>query len=158
MPQTSTTAAAFEIKTVPPTLFYYLQPEKPLAELVGTLRSMATGLYVSLAKSGGTVDGPLQLILLGDVQAGKGGVSVQLGTPVRGAIPSTGKFRVRTTKSFKCAAQSFEGSGPALETALAQLNTAVQAAGHESTGEAHIVFAESDNTGTLRLELQIGIR
>jgi hypothetical protein len=77
---------------------------------------------------------------------------------VRGPTRGGGKFNVRTTDAFKCAAQHFEGSRDALPTALAQLAESVQAAPHELTGESRIVIPQGDNNETFTAELQIGIR
>lgn len=153
-----TASAAFTIKTVEPMSLYYLQWSKPLPELLDSLRGTLISLYVSLAKSGGTVDGPLQIILSGDPRGQEEGVSVQLGSPVRGSTRGSGKFSVRATEPFKCATQRFEGSPDALQTALLQLAGSVQAAQHELTGETRIVIPQSDNKGAFSAELQIGIR
>ncbi|CAA0107685.1 Uncharacterised protein [Halioglobus japonicus] len=149
--------AAFEIKTVPPMSLYYMQSTKPLDETMAALRGTLIKLYVSLAKSGGSADGPLQIILTGDPRS-EAGVDVELGAPFRGSTGGSGRFRVRTTESFKCASQSFEGEGEAVAAALAQLAEAVKAAQHEFTGETRIVVPQSNSADTLRVELQIGIR
>jgi hypothetical protein len=152
-------STAFEIKTIEPMTLFYLKWSKPLPELVDSLQGTLISLYVSLVKSGGTVDGPLQIILSGDPgRDAAEGISVQLGSPVRGSTRGSGKFSVRTTESFKCAAQHFEGPRDTLRTALAQLAESVQAAQHELTGEARIVIPQSDNNGKFAAELQIGIR
>jgi tetratricopeptide (TPR) repeat protein len=148
----------FEIKTVPPMSLYYLQSKKPLAELMESWRAIVIGLYVSLAKSGGSVDGPLHIILLGGQQDAERGSSVQVGSPVRGLNPGGSKFKVRTTEPFKCASLAFEGEGDALSAALEQLAAAVQAAQHELTGELRIVIPQAEDSGVLRAELQLGIR
>lgn len=152
----------FEIKTVPVMSLYYRESGKPLAELVGSLRATVISLYVSLAKSGGTVDGPLQIILLRGQAEPKEDSSVQVGSPVRGSARGSAKFSVRTTDAFKCAAQPFVGSGDALRAALAQLAASVQAAQHELTGEVRIVIPQGASPGSnpaaLTAELQVGIR
>lgn len=150
--------SAFEIKTIPAMSLYYVQPNKPLAELVVSLQGTVIGLYLNLAKSGGSADGPLQIILSGDTRGQEEGGAVQLAAPFRGAASGRGKFRVRTTAPFKCASQHFEGSGDALGTALAQLAESVRAAQHKFTGETRIVIPQSDSADTLKVELQIGIR
>lgn len=150
-------SVAFEIKTIEPITLYYMQWRKPLPDLVDSLRGTLISLYVSLVKSGGVVDGPLQIILSGDLVRDEE-ISVQLGSPVRGPTRGSGKFSVRTTESFKCAAQRFEGPPASLRSALAQLAASVVAAHHEPTGEARIVIPQSDNDETLTAELQIGIR
>jgi hypothetical protein len=52
----------------------------------------------------------------------------------------------------------FEGEAEALGPALADLADAAVAAQQQLTGETRIVIPQGDNTGALRLELQIGIR
>jgi tetratricopeptide (TPR) repeat protein len=150
-------SSAFEIKTIAPMSLYYMQSGKPIAELLGSLRGTAISLYVSLAKSGGNADGPLQVILSGDPQGLEEDVTTQVGAPFAGAASGSGKFSVRTTEPFKCASQMFEGEGDALGKALAQLAESVQGAQHEFTGEMRIVIPPGDSGGTLKLELQLGI-
>ncbi len=153
----SPVSSAFEVKTVPPMKLYYMQSEQPLETLLASLRGTVIGLYVSLAKSGGNADGPLQVILADDEQ-GQGGANVQLGAPFAGSAAGSGKFRVRTTAPFTCVSQPFEGTGEALRAALAQLADAARAAGHELSGEMRFVIPQGDGSGALKLELQIGIR
>ena len=150
-------SSAFEIKTIAPMSLYYMQSSKPVAELLGSLRGTAISLYVSLAKSGGNADGPLQVILSGDSQALEGDVTTQIGAPFAGAASGSGKFSVRTTEPFKCASQMFEGEGDGLGKALAQLAESVQGAQHEFTGEMRIVIPLGDSGDALKLELQLGI-
>jgi tetratricopeptide (TPR) repeat protein len=154
---TAVVSNAFEIKTIAPMSLYYMQSGKPIAELLGSLRGTAISLYVSLAKSGGNADGPLQVILSGDPQGLEEDVTTQVGAPFAGAASGSGKFSVRTTEPFKCASQMFEGEGDALGKALAQLAESVQGAQHEFTGEMRIVIPPGDSGGTLKLELQLGI-
>lgn len=149
---------AFEIKTIPPMSLYYLQSGKPLQELVASLRATVISLYVSLVKSGGAVDGPLQIIVSGDLQGQEDGLTVQLGSPVRGPARGSGRFSVRTTDAFKCASQHFEGERQELRPALVRLAESVRAAQHEFTGEIRIVIPQNNNSGMLNAELQIGIR
>jgi tetratricopeptide (TPR) repeat protein len=148
----------FEIKTVPELPLYYMESSKPLEELMASLRGTVIGLYVSLAKSGGNADGPLQIILSGDPQGQGEGVSTQLGAPFAGAATGSGKYKVRTTAPFTCASKHFAGTGDALEIAVAQLAEAVRAAGHGLTGEMRFVIPQGDGGDALKLELQIGIR
>ena len=147
----------FEIKTVAPMSLYYLQSTKPLEETMASLKGTLIKLYVSLAKSGGSADGPLQIILTGDPRS-DAGVEVELGAPFRGSVSGSGRFGVRSTQPFKCASTVFEGKGEALAAALAQLAEAVQEAQLEFTGETRIVVPQGNSADTLKAELQIGIR
>ena len=149
-------ASGFEVKTVSPMSLFYLQSTKPLAELMGSLKGTVINMYVSLAKSGGSADGPLQIILLGDPR--EAGVEVQLGAPFRGSTNGSGRFRVRTTEPFKCASQTYEGPAEGMAEALAQLAESVKAAQHQFTGETRLVLPQGDGADTLKVELQVGIR
>jgi tetratricopeptide (TPR) repeat protein len=149
---------AFEIKTVPAMRLFYLPYEAPLEQLPQTLQATAISLNVSLVKSGGSADGPLQLIFAGDLARPDSGVSVEVGVPARGAVTGRGKFQVRTTEPFRCASRPFEGVGPALRLALAELAESVLAANHQLTGEARIVILQRHNAGAPRVELQLGIK
>lgn len=148
---------AFEIKTVPAMRLFYLPYDAPLAELPGTLQATAISMNVSLVKSGGTADGPLQLIFTGDLRNPASGLTVEFGIPARGTVTGRGKFKVRTTKPFRCASRQFVGVGPAMRTALAELAESAKAANHQLTGEARIVIPQSNNAGSPRVELQLGI-
>ena len=149
--------SAFEIKTVAPLSLFYMESSKPLAELLESLRGTVIAMYVSLAKSGGNADGPLQIFLTGDPAAPKEDVTVQLAAPYAGSASATGKYRVRTTAPFKCASLLFEGEGSALGATIAHLSESVKAAGHVVTGEMRIVVPQGDSAATPRLEIQIGI-
>lgn len=157
-PDAASGPPAFEVKTVPAMRLFYLPYEAPLEQLTQALRATAISLNVSLVKSGGSADGPLQLIFSGDLAQPASGITVEVGIPARGAVTGSGKFNVRTTEPFRCAFRAFEGVGPALRTALAQLAESAQAANHELTGEARIVIPQSNNSGSPRVELQLGIR
>lgn len=157
-PDTGVESGTFEIKTVPPMRLFYLPYEAPLEELAQTLQGTAISLNVSLVKSGGSADGPLQLIFAGDLAQPASGLRVQVGVPARGAVTGRGKFAVRTTEPFRCASRPFEGLGPSLRTALADLAQSVLAADHELTGEARIVIPQSNKSGALKVELQLGIK
>jgi tetratricopeptide (TPR) repeat protein len=149
---------AFEIKTVPAMRLFYLPFTAPLEELAQNLQATAISLNVSLVKSGGSADGPLHLIFAGDLAQPQAGLTVQLGVPARGSVTGSGKYQVRTTEAFRCASRPFEGVGPAVRTALAQLAQSVMAANHELTGEARIVIPQSNKAGAPSVELQLGIR
>lgn len=151
-------SGAFEVKTVSAMRLFYLQYNRPLAELMASLRGTLISMNVSLVKAGGSADGPVQVIFFADTQQSQAGLSLQLGLPARGSPTASGKFRVRTTEPFKCAYQPFEGSGEALRTALASLAESVRAADHELTGESRIVIPQRDNSGAFSVELQLGIR
>ncbi len=147
---------AVAIKTVPKMLFFYQNYSKSIAELASEARSLAMQMGISLVKSGGTVDGPLQIIAEGE---GEGGV-LQLGFPVRGAARASGKYRTRGIAAFKCAYLVYEGKGDSLAAVWAQFLTAVEAAGHEMTDERRVILqvGRDVEAGSVRLELQVGVK
>jgi tetratricopeptide (TPR) repeat protein len=149
-------AMAVAIKTVPKMLFFYQNYSKSIAELASEARSLAMQMGISLVKSGGTVDGPLQIIAEGE---GEGGV-LQLGFPVRGAARASGKYRTRGAAEFKCAYLVHEGKGDSLAAVWAQFLTAVEAAGHEMTDERRVILqvGRDVEAGAVRLELQVGVK
>jgi hypothetical protein len=59
----------FQIKTVPSLRLFYASYEMPLAELAAQAKSQVVRMGVSLVKSGGSVDGPVLVISLGDLPA-----------------------------------------------------------------------------------------
>ncbi|MEZ5571481.1 MAG: hypothetical protein R3E64_05600 [Halioglobus sp.] len=155
--QATSEPAAFVIKTVPPMRLFYAEYDKTVEQVMALLRPAVISLNVALVKSGGSVDGPLQMIFNGNMAAPGSPVRLQLGIPFRGSASGTGKFRVQTTEPFRCASQSFVGAPEALGAALARFAAAVQGAKHVLTGEARLVPAQGGNAGSVQLELQLGI-
>ncbi|MEZ5503847.1 MAG: hypothetical protein R3E50_14745 [Halioglobus sp.] len=157
-PASAAPAAVVAIKTVPPQRLYFADYDKPLSELVNSLRASVASLAVSLTKSGGSVDGPLQIHFQGDPGSADTGMTVQLALPFRGAASGSGRFRAKTTAPFKCAYQLIAGSGDELRRGFADLARSVGAAQYELTGEGRLVITESDNSAAPSYELQLGIR
>jgi hypothetical protein len=155
---TDAQASTFAIKTVPPMRLFYVQYSQPLADLASSLRATVLSMHVSLVKSGGSADGPLQIIFSGDRLGQEAGRNLQLGLPSRGSANGGGKFRVRTTEPFKCAYHPFEGPAEALAMGIAHLEESVLAANHELTGEGRVVIPQGDNADDFGFELQLGIR
>lgn len=148
----------FATKTVPSMRLYSGRFEQPLMDLVASLRATVVNLATNLVKSGGRVEGPLQLIFSRDSAWEKGGVGLQLGLPTDGGASGSGRFRIMTTAPFKCAYRSIEQSPEGLLAALSEMAEAVRRANYETTGEARIVIPASDNAQGSGFELQIGIR
>lgn len=149
---------AFQIKTVPMMRLFYTDYNKPLPELADSLRGSVINLGVNLVKSGGRIDGPLQLIFPPDMSEKNTEAKLQLGIPFSGPVSGRGKFRIKTTEPFKCAYQVFDGSEEGLLEGFAQLAESVLAANHELAGGGRIVISRGDNSETLGFELQLGIR
>lgn len=147
----------FQIKTVAPMRLYYTHYKQPLSELAGSLQGSVVDLGKNLMKSGGRIDGPLQLILPEDLSEENNEAALQLGLPFTGVVSSRGKFQVQTTNQFKCAYQRFDGSEEGFLEGLARLAESVQAADHVLDGGARIVIS-GDSSESLDFELQLGIR
>ena len=156
-PDTAEAPGDFAIRTIPALRLFYLPYTAPLDQLGQNLRPTAIRLNVGLVKSGGSVDGPLQLIFTGNLAEPGSGVSVEVGVPARGTVTGSGSFRLRTTKPFRCAVRSFTGEGEALRAALAELATSVLAANHGLSGEARIVIPQGSGEPLPTVELQLGI-
>lgn len=149
-----TSAVNVETKTVPQLKFFYQQYKKPLSELAGEAKSLAMKMGITMVKSGGSVDGPLQIIALGTGADNE----LQLGFPVRGAPRAGGRYDVRITRAFKCAYVLYKADQGSLEEMWANFLAQVVAAGHVLTDERRVILnaARGDNEGSL--ELQVGIQ
>jgi len=145
--------AAVETKTVAPRKFFYLDYHKPLAELAGEARSLALAMGVALVKSGGSIDGPLQVVASGAGQE----TALQLGFPIRGPARAGGKYRLRTLEEFKCAYLVHDGEGESLATLWSEFLSRVQDSGLETTDERRLLFNQNRGEGG-NLELQVGIQ
>jgi tetratricopeptide (TPR) repeat protein len=143
-----------QIKTVAAMRIFYARHDIPLAELAAQLRSLAVKLNVNMVKAGGSAAGPLQIISTGKAAEGDQ-ASFELAIPTRGSPTARGKYRVRKLASLKCAYLVHEGPGEELLAAGIDLAQALQAAGHELTGERRMVSVGSG--GSLKIELQLGI-
>lgn len=148
----------FQIKTVPSLRLFYASYEMPLAELAAQAKSQVVRMGVSLVKSGGSVDGPVQLISQGDLPA-QGDPTWQLALPSSGSPRASGRFRVRTTAAFKCAYTALQGAGPELAEQALAFAGALQRAGYSLSGERRLLLPSRDNgSGNIIVELQIGIQ
>lgn len=150
--------AAVEVKTVPSMRLFYLLYEQPLAELAATLRGAAINMNVNLVKAGGRADGPLHIIVSGNMQNREAAPTLQLALPSRGAVTPRGKFSLRTTDPFKCTYLVYTGPAQALRDGMARLAEATLAAGHVPSGEARILIPQGNNAADSGFELQLGIR
>lgn len=144
---------SIETKTVPQLKFFYQEYKKPLSELADEAKGLAMQMGIAMVKSGGSVDGPLQVIALGTGADSE----LQLGFPVRGAPRAGGKYDFRVTRAFKCAYVLYEGKTGSLEELWANFLSQVAAAGHVLTDERRVILqaARGDSSGSL--ELQVGI-
>ena len=149
---------AIRIKTVPPLRFYYAEYDLTPQQLAEKMQSLAVRMNVSLVKSGGSADGPLHIIALGEAVTEGEVPALQLALPARGSARAGGKYRIRRSDAFKCAYLEYEGEGAGLVSAWTRFAGALQAAGHELTGERRLVIPAGANAGgTLKTELQVGI-
>lgn len=148
----------FQIKTVPSQRLFYASYEMPLAELAVQAKSQVVRMGVSLVKSGGSVDGPVQVISQGDFPA-QGDPTWQLALPSSGSPRASGRFRVRTAADFKCAYTELQGAGPELAQQALAFASALQEAGYSLSGERRLVLPSRGNgSDNIKVELQIGIQ
>ena len=155
----ATDAAGFGFKTVPAQSLFYVEADMPLAQLAADLRAKAARLGVSLIKSGGSVDGPLQVIALGDAgaepEAGK--VVLQVALPARGAPRAGGQFRLRHSEPFRCAYRVYDGPPEGLAQSWRAFARELRDAGHTLSGEQRLLFPTAPASGNVRIEMQLGV-
>jgi hypothetical protein len=144
---------AVNTKVVPKFEFFYLEYDKPLAQLAADAGALARPMAVTLVRGGAAVDGDLQIIAQGE------GNIMQLGFPARGLARAGGKYKTRVTAPFKCAYMVHEGSGAELVEAWAEFLGAVEDAGLQMTDERRVLLQvnRGGDAGTVRSELQVGI-
>jgi tetratricopeptide (TPR) repeat protein len=142
-----------ETKTVPQLKFFYQEYKKTLAELAGEARNLAMKMGVAMVKSGGSVDGPLQIITVGSGADSE----LQLGFPVRGVPRAGGKYYFRVTRSFKCAYVLYSADMGPLEEFWAAFLSQVAEAGHVLTDERRVILQAPRGGGAGSMELQVGI-
>lgn len=143
---------AVAVKTVDRIRFFYQDYEGSLAELAAEAKSLAVRMTVSMIKSGGSADGPLQIIATGE-PGGK--PALQLALPAKGAPRASGKYSIRQSEEFRCAYLLLAGPTDSLGEAWKNLVRGTRAAGHELSGETRLVFHNSG--GEVQVELQVGI-
>jgi tetratricopeptide (TPR) repeat protein len=149
-------ADSFQFRDLPAQRLFYSQHDEPLQELAPRVRSLAIRMGVTLVKTGGTADGPLQLISLA---SGEERV-LQLALPARGSPRAGGKYRIRRSDPVRVAYLVKEGTGDELTAAWIEFALSLQEAGYELSGESRLVFPAGGNSGegTLKVELQLGIK
>jgi len=149
----------FAFKTVPAQSLFYAEYDMPLAQLAAELRGKAARLGVSLIKSGGSVDGPLQVIALGDAGAEPepGEVVLQVALPARGAPRAGGQFRLRHSEPFRCAYRVYEGPPDGLAQSWRAFARELRDTGHALSGEQRLLFPTAPAGGNVRIEMQLGV-
>ncbi len=143
------------VRTLPAQILFYLEYDQPLTELASKAKSLAMRMAIALVKSGGRMDGPLQLIATGP----PGEAPLQLAFPTRGSPQPNRQYKVRQAEAFKCAYLVHEGAVESMEDLWRGFAAAVTAAGYELTGESRTVFLTPGGGSSVSgLELQLGIR
>jgi tetratricopeptide (TPR) repeat protein len=149
-------AADLQFKQIPRQRLFYIEFDGSVEELAPRIKALATRMAITLAKSGGTTDGPLQII----VTEQDGERSVQLARPVRGSPPAGGKYRVRSAAAMRVAYRLVQGSAGELAAAGQAMAESLLAAGYELTGELRLVLPAGGSApeGELEVEVQLGIQ
>jgi tetratricopeptide (TPR) repeat protein len=149
-------AADFQFKQIPRQRLFYIEFDGSVEELAPRIKSLATRMAITLSKSGGTTDGPLQVIVIEQ----DGARSVQLARPVRGSPPAGGKYRVRSAAAVRVAYRLVQGAAGELATEGQALAESLLAAGYELTGELRLVLPAGSSApeGELEVEVQLGIQ
>ena len=143
-----------ETKTVSKLQFFYQEYDKPLEELAAEAKTLAMKMGIAMVKSGGTIDGPLQIIAPGTDAEG----ALELGFPARGSPRAGGRYKLRFTSAFKCAYVVYNGTQGSLAELWAGFLQRVTDAGYVLTDERRVVLQVSrGDGGAVSLELQVGI-
>ena len=148
---------AVQVKTVPALRLFYARHDMAFTELASKLQSLALQMNVALVKAGGSADGSLQIISMGDAAGQSVESDFELALPFRGSPSRSGRYRTRSTASFKCAYLVQEQEdGEEMVAAWLRFAEKVQAEGYELTGERRVVL--TGDRGQVRSELQLGIK
>ena len=145
------------VKTVPPMRLFYARYDMSLEQLAQQLSSLAPRMGVSLVKAGGSVDGPMHLIRQADPAVANETARLELAFPSGGSPRASGRFKVRSAKSFKCAWLSYEGPADGLLPAALGLAQALPGAGYEASGEQRLLFSNAAGKDQVKVEIQLGI-
>jgi tetratricopeptide (TPR) repeat protein len=146
-------AADFRFRDLPAERLFYSEHKVPLQELAPQIRILAMRMGVALLKSGGSVDGPLQIIATGE-----GEELLQLALPVRGAPSAGGRYKLRRSEATRVAYRVVSGQDEELAAALTEFARTLREAGLALSGERRLVFASGKNGSDQRaVELQLGI-
>jgi len=150
---------AVQVKTVPAMRLFYARQKVSLTELASNLPALVLQMNVALVKAGGSAAGAIHIISVGDLAADAADSELQLALPSRGSPSGRGRYRTRTSKTFKCAYMVQQSSGEELVAAWLRFAEEVQAAGYELTDERRVIIRGGADSGdTVRVELQLGIK
>jgi len=149
----SAPAADFQFRDLPAQQFFYSEHQVSLQELAPQIRSLAMRMGVAVVKSGGSVDGPLQIIAIRE-----GGEVLQLALPVRGAPTAGGRYKLRRSEPARVAYRVVTAEGDSLAAASEEFAHSLQEAGFALSGERRLVFpAGQAGADERKVELQLGI-
>ena len=145
----------FQFKTLPAQRLFYAEYDMPLEELAAKLKPLAVKLGVTLVKSGGSADGPLQIIAPAEGDEG----ALQLALPSRGTPRAGGQYRTRRTSPARAAYRVVKGSAGELADARRDFSGSLREAGYELSGEQRLIFVTpgGGDSDTAEVEMQIGI-
>jgi tetratricopeptide (TPR) repeat protein len=138
--------AAPEVISQEPTRYFHVALEEALEANLPQLGSTATRLHVNMVKSGGTANGPLQLL-----RDSSG--NLMLGIPVRGSVQASGRYRVLNAPAYNYVARDIRLDGD-VQAQLGDAVTALADAGAALTGELRLVLPSPGDTV---LEARFGV-
>ncbi len=153
-----------ETKTIEKQSLYGLNLTAKAEDIATSIKKNAIRAGIALVKSGGTIDGPLHILIEGNSAAGeiKEGqpLKFRLAFPYKGKPRNKGPYRAKKAKEFKCAFVIFNGPGQEIPAAWGLLIKQSIAAGHTPTGESRMILTmdASNPTAEPAYELQLGIQ
>tara|TARA_R110002110_G_scaffold415561_1_gene650746 strand:- start:45037 stop:46818 length:1782 start_codon:yes stop_codon:yes gene_type:complete len=141
------------VNTAPAMRYFTVPFTSSLADAAAEVRSAAVRLNVALVKSGGSADGPLQL--LSPPVAEEEQEDMVLAMPVRGAPRASGRYRVQQRPAFSYVATVIEQNSDDLERTITRFAQQLQDSGLTTTGEWRLVFNSA--SGVTEVELRLGV-
>ena len=137
---------ALEVLSQEPTRYFHVPLQGALENLLSEMGSTATRLHVNMVKSGGTANGPLQLLR-------EAGGDLALGIPVRGSVRAAGRYRVLNAPAYDYVARDIRLDGD-VQAQLAAAVADLAGAGAGLTGELRLVLP---SPGATVLEARLGV-
>ncbi len=146
-------------KTVAKMQLYYRTYGLSPMQLADQIPAAVAGMGVAVTKSGGTIIGPVHIIVPAGADGEGAQSEAQLALPVRGAPRPGGRYRTRQAPVFKCIFQVVDSAAYELPARLADFVQAARVQGYELTGETRLVLSENGQRGDRPVfELQLGVK
>lgn len=158
--------ASFTIKEIEPLLVYTSSGQKPLKDMSSSLRGDAIRMTLQLVKNGGSVDGPLHLLISssqpegglaeGEQSMRVGALMVKIALPAKGSTIQHGRYSFERLPAFRCASKVIQGTSDTIQQSIIAYIREVAEMGYAIADTHRIVIIDS-SSDSQTLEVQIGI-